>query len=51
MMYKYQCNGQTKILRDDQETIVVHREYFLVHCEECANIGVVHLLERMDDAE
>lgn len=46
--YEYTCNGQVKVLRDDQETIVEHKDYFCVVCTECCNVPVLHLLTRTE---
>jgi hypothetical protein len=45
-MYVYDCNGETKQLGDDQETIVEHDKYFCVICKECCNVPVLHILTR-----
>ena len=46
MKYKYKCNGIEKNLKDHQETLVEHKQYFCVVCNECSNVPVLHLLER-----
>lgn len=49
MNYVYNCNGQEKILTDDQETSVEHGSMFCVVCSECCNVPVLHMLDRKDD--
>jgi hypothetical protein len=44
--YIYDCNGVTKQLQDDQETIVEHNKYDCVVCTDCCNVPVLHLLRR-----
>lgn len=44
--YTYDCNGDTKTLKDDQDTIVEHDKYFCVICTDCSNVPVLHLLNR-----
>ena len=51
MKYIYECNGETKNLKDDQETLVEHKSYFVVVCNDCCNIPVLHLLERGETNE
>jgi len=49
MNYVYNCNGQEKVLTDDQETRVEHGRMFCVVCSDCCNVPVLHMLERKDD--
>jgi len=48
MNYVYNCNGQEKVLTDDQETKVEHGRYFVVVCSDCCNVPVLHMLDRKD---
>jgi hypothetical protein len=48
MNYVYNCNGQEKILTDNQETKVEHGRYFFVVCSVCCNVPVYHMLDRKD---
>jgi len=49
MNYVYTCQGQEKILKDTQETVIEHEKYFCVKCSDCCNVTVLHMLERKDD--
>jgi len=46
MKYVYKCGNKTKELKDNQETIVKYNDYFMVICNDCCNVPVVHLLTR-----
>jgi len=43
--YVYQCNGKDITLTDEQ-TDEVHGMFFVVICDKCSNVPVLHLLER-----
>ena len=43
--YTYECNGE-KIVLTDEETLHEHGKYFVVKCEKCCNVPVLHLLKK-----
>lgn len=51
MKYIYECNGEIKDLEDSQETLVEHKSYFMVVCQDCCNVPVLHLLKRGETNE
>ena len=42
--FTYECKGQTIVL-SDEETRHEHGKYFVVVCDKCCNVPVLHLLE------
>jgi hypothetical protein len=49
MKYVYKCKNKITELKDNQETIVKYNEYFMVICNDCCNVPVVHLLTRKEN--
>ena len=43
--YVYECNGKTIVLTDE-ETRHEHGRYFVVVCDKCCNVPVLHLLRK-----
>lgn len=51
MRYVYDCKGQVCELKDSDETIVrrlVKKMAFMIVCDKCCNVKVLHLLRRSD---
>ena len=49
MNYVYDCGGEEKTLTDDDNTKVEHGKYFVIVCNNCCDIPVLHMLRRKGD--
>jgi hypothetical protein len=41
--YVYDCKGEEVNLQEEDKTETKHG-YFIVHCDKCCNVSVVHLI-------
>jgi hypothetical protein len=48
--YVYDCQGK-EVELTDEKTSLEHGKYFVVHCDKCCNVTVLHGLRRKGEKD